>query len=231
MTRIQDIEARLSEIRKEQETLGKEWTRLMGRNLTKRMKVLFPKGEITIDRVMQVDWEELGNRGYGNAWWKRINDWLNDQSYGVYDEATCQNTGERPLHGLMFQGVVPETKQIGVRVVMRQWEAIEEQMGLLRILPFTKPREGWKVFSIFEASLSQCNSYLVRVSEDHKTVEVWESRGLRDGVPKYSHSEPMHRSEGRKAVEKALAFIWECLPYERKRDEDDRDSYDDDDSW
>lgn len=223
--RIAEIEARMQEIHEEQKRLGKEWQRLKNRDLNGRLTALFEDG-ITIAKVMSLDWDEIGNRGYGQKWYKRITDWIETQVYFEMGE-----NEDAPLRGVHYDGLNPNTGQIGLKVMMRQREPLEQQLGFLLVLPHLKAVEGWKSVPIFESSLGASGEfYRLRVSEDHETVEVWNDRDLTyqddDGARKFHP--PMFEASGEGAVESALRFIHERLPYEWGRGED---SEDDEDSW
>lgn len=179
MGRIEEIREEMAAMDTRRTALWEEYKILMARDLSWRMGGLFPDGEITLKGIFQVDWNELGNMGYGEEWWKKITDWLDVQQHGTYNPATGQNEGPCPLRGVYREGYNPETNQVAFKVVMRQQEPLESQLGLLQILPWTKAHEGWKSFSIFEASCGENGRfYSMLISEDHKTAQVWDNWSL-----------------------------------------------------
>ncbi|MDB4278958.1 hypothetical protein N9917_05090 [Deltaproteobacteria bacterium] len=216
MSRTDEIEAEMASLREQMATLGKEWRGLKSRALSRKMnKTLFPDGEITLEGVMDVDWNELGNGGYGQKWWNKITNWLSLQQSGVYDKATGKDTGDMPLRGVYRDGYNPDTNQVAFKVMMRQPEPLESQMGLLLILPLVKPHEGWKRFSIFRHDCGEGgNFWSVRVSEDGKTAEVWYDRHLR-----YEDSYDHYKAEFTGTVEEALEHIRQKHPYELEESE------------
>ena len=205
MSRITEIEAEMVELRDRQTALGKEWQRLKGRALSRKMNKTFP-GEITLEGVMAVDWNELGNLigGVSQKWWDKITNWLSKQQ-----------RSEMPLRGVYRDGHNPETNQVAFQVMMRQPEALESQMGLLLLLPLVKPHEGWKRFSIFRHDCGEGgNFWSLRVSEDGKTAEVWSNRHLR-----YEGSYDHYKAEFTGSVEEALEHIRQKHPYELESSE------------
>jgi len=225
MSRIHEIETRMGELRNEQSKLAKEWQRLKSRALTRKMKKLFPDDEFTLEKVFRVDWADLGNGGYGEGWYKKITRYIEKLVGGTYNPDTGNNEGPRPLWGVNYGGNHPVTGQIAFKVVMRQYEPVEEQYGLMVILPHVTAYEGWKTFDIFEASLNRYGGYTLRISEDHTRTEVWEDRCLRYSREGGKGYVPMFTAEGDTAVEEALAFIHQRLPYERTRYDDEEEGY------
>lgn len=73
MSRIHEIKAELRDLQKRQEALQQEWLQIKSQALSRKMnQELFPTGEITLEGVMAVDWNELENSGYGQDWWDKI---------------------------------------------------------------------------------------------------------------------------------------------------------------
>lgn len=214
MKAIEKIEKELKELRAREEQLCKQWSSLMGGDLEKRMSALFPDG-ITLEGIFQVSWDELGNRGYGKDWYKKIADYLNTLQRGTWDAQKGEFVGERPLLGLYQTGYNPDTDQVAFSVQMDQNVPLDKQLGLLRILPLVKAHNGWKLFHIFEHSCSEYESYLFRVSEDHRKAEVWTARDLKYATEyKDTRRKPVGVFEGKNAVKAALTFIRQRLPYE-----------------
>lgn len=214
------LEQELVVLRERQEALYKPWEVLKARNLDARMNALFPNDEITLEGIFQVDWNEIGNMGYGEKWYRKIADQIDLWQHGAWNPKTNQSEGPRPLRGVYRDGINPDTNQVAFKVMMRQHQPVEDQLGLFLILPHVRAFEGWKTFGIFEASLGEFGqSYVLRISEDHKRAEVWKRRDLH-----YEWGTPLSQKTGEDAIMESMRFIHQQLPYETESSDDLEDS-------
>jgi hypothetical protein len=217
MSRIDEIEAELAELRGHQEKLHEEWQSLKGRQFSREMNKLFPEG-ITLEGIFKVDWEILGNSDYAQDWWDKIIGWLDVQQHGTYNEDTGQYEGAAPLRGVYRDSYNPDTNQVAFTIVLDQRRPLDEQLGLLAILPLTRAHHGWKVFRILKHDCGESgNFWALRVSEDEKVGEVWNTRDLR-----YAGESSWRKAEFKGTVKEALEHVLRHHPYElASRDCDD----------
>jgi len=223
MSRIDEIEAELTELRKRQTKLTKDWKRLKDRSFSRQMGRLFPDGEITLERVFQVDWIDLGH-GYSQKWWDKITRWLDIQQHGTWNPETCQQEGPMPLRGAYREGYNPDTNQVAFKLMLRKGEPLDEQMGIKLLLPHMKAHEGWKRFRIFRHDLSARGCWSLRVSKDGKTAEVWDDRHLWYAA---EFGDKQYKAEFTGTIEEALAYAQDRHYYEWEghEEEDDDDLY------
>jgi hypothetical protein len=209
--RIQEIEAELARTREHQAALVAEWNTLKGADLEVRMSALIgDNSDLTLETAMQVDMGELGNRSYGSAWWKIVNNFLEEQ---------CRPG--QPLAGLYVDGCLDAGGQSALKVMLDQNRPLDEQLGAKAVLPYVNTYKGWKMFSIFEHTLSAGGSWYLRVSEDDSVAEVWEWRSLRYAT---EYGDKNRTPEFTGDIDAALAHIYARHPYVRLKGE-----YDDDD--
>lgn len=148
MGKMQEIEAELAALKEREGVLHKRWKALKDKDFTGRMNKLFPDGEITIARVMAIDWHEYGNLTYNTPWGKKIGAWIQAE------------TAHGSLCGL-YPGGESDTNQAGFQILIRQKPRWQQQVGFLVVLPHMKPNEaGAKVMRVFNT-----NGTLVKVTD------------------------------------------------------------------
>lgn len=207
---IEAVEAELAKVRERQTILVKKWQGLKGRELTRTMKALFPDEEFHLEGIFKVDWNALGNGGYGQKWWDKITGWLDVQQHGVYNPETAQNEGPAPLRGVYRDGHNPETNQVAFTLMLRKGEPLDDQMGIKLILPYMTPVDGWRSLRIFRHDLSAHGSWAIRVSEDGENAEVWNNRHLR-----YADDDRgLYKAEFTGTLDDALAYCQDHHYYE-----------------
>lgn len=201
MSRILEIESELAELYQRQEKLTVEWSSLKGIVLEQRMITLFgEEGVITLETAMKVDMEELGNRGYGSEWWGRIREF--------FEQQTIKGG---PLDGL-YQTGTSSGGQARFSVKLDQKRPLSEQQGLQVLLPYVTPIDGWRVFGIFEHTLSYGGSWCLRVREEGGIAEVWADQDFH-----YAHTQvgnpKIYKAEFIGTTTEALAHIYKRHPY------------------
>lgn len=147
---MQAIRNELELLGQRQSVLHKRLRTLHNKGFSARMGKLFPDGEITLARVMAIDWNELGNITYDTPWGKRIRAWI------------TQETHNGSLSGL-YPGGISDTNQAGFQILIRKKPRWQRQVGFLVLLPHMKPNEaGAKVMSVFGTSYNT----LVKVTDE-----------------------------------------------------------------
>lgn len=134
---LEQIEAELEAVRSREKVLVQAWRSLKHEDFTERMDKLFHDGEITLERVMGLDWYELGNITYPTQWGKDIHKWLDDECW------------HGSLKGLYSSGISAQN-QPGFQIGINSNDPLDTQKGFLAVLPFLKPDEhGEKAITLF----------------------------------------------------------------------------------
>jgi len=122
----------------------------------------------------------------------------------------------------MRDGNNPDTNQLSFQIMLDQKRPLEEQLGLLAVLPLTKAVAGWKVFHIFRHDCGESGDFWsLRVSEDEKVGEVWNTRDLR-----YAGHSSWRKAEFVGTIMEALEHILQRHPYEKVPNDDECDCFD-----
>jgi hypothetical protein len=211
-TRTEEIEARLAELEEQKTLLFAEWAGIKSVELDAKMNALTEKdGDFTLETAMQVDLAYCGNSHIGETWWKMISEFLEKLTFGGV------------LNGLYRGGVNPDAGgQALFQIKLDRNHPLDEQKGLLAILPLINVVDGWKRFGLFE---SNGGGQFIRISENGETAEIWTHMDYRY---RFEHgADPKHyKASFTGTVEELLAYVYAQHPYQwEKGSEEEDDDY------
>lgn len=153
---LHEVQARLAALRAEYEALGE---RILAEVAVEtRLKDVITRQRLEAAQAgsTALDWPYLLEEGQGPEHYKLCNQALADL-------------------GLSGSGYYPETMQRAVRITMHQHQAGQVELlgaSLKLVMPHIKPmNDGYGYVGIFERSLSEFGSYLLRFLPDQSTFE------------------------------------------------------------
>lgn len=207
MPRIEDIRAELATLDAQKDVILTELFGLLRAEVDAKMTALTEAdGDWTLETAMQVDIAYIGNSLIGETWYKMISEFLDKLTWGGV------------LNGLYRSGANPDAGgQALFQLKLDQNHPIDEQKGLLVLLPLVNAVEGWKRVGLFEHNGG--GRFFIRISEDGETAEIWTHNDYHY-VHEYGADSKHYKASFTGTVEELLAYVYERHPYELKKGSD-----------
>lgn len=197
MRSLEEIRADIEDARSLMTPLQEELLERINYDANTRMDEHFKYG-VTLEAIMSANWEDVTRSKY-------------------YEEA---RKVLRKLPGTYQCSYIPDADyQVSVQIRLERATPLDEQQGILTVLPYVKAVNGWKFVDIFEYTLSAYGCWALLINEDETRYCVCS----RPHVGK----EPRHPRFETDNIHAALEYIYKHHPYtwENGSTEPDDDEY------